>query len=105
MKQDKNKYCTHEQNKVLSEVYRRLNYFHHGNVDEPLLMLALPSDIKKIAEFGLLKPYSKEVPRALNWYNLTGKGKEYFKDHIVNIREETNANLFSGRLVKKFIKP
>ena len=57
----------------------------------PLLLLAYPSYVKKAVKQGYFKPYNPEIPRALNWYKLTGKGinviqswgltKDDFDDH------------------------
>ena len=80
------------QNRVLSEIYRRLNYFHKGNLSENLLYLALPSEAKIISEFDLIKPYSKEIPRVLNWYNLTEKGKKFFSNYITPSKLPDNIN-------------
>lgn len=97
---------TAQENKVLSETYRRLNYFHSGNLDEKLLLLSRPNKVKTLKEKGILKPYSKEIHRALNWYNLTEAGKLLFKNHITKHRlsEETNYKLFNEDMVINFSK-
>lgn len=97
---------TRNQNKILSEIYRRLNYFHNGDLNTDLLLLALPSDVKIIAEFGLIKPFSKEIARAYNWYNLTEKGKKFFKNYITRYKldNQSNNKLFTNELVKSFDK-
>jgi acyl-[acyl carrier protein]--UDP-N-acetylglucosamine O-acyltransferase len=60
---------------VLTEIYRRLNYYHKGNVDEVLMLQAVPSDVRCIDKFDFIKPYKEETPRIYNWYSLTEKGK------------------------------
>jgi hypothetical protein len=96
-------YFTTKEDKILTEIYRRLNYFHKGNLDTELLYLALPSEAKIISKLDLIKPYSKETKRVANWYNLTDKGKTFFshynKDRIDN---ETNQIYFEGRSTKFF---
>lgn len=95
---------TKEQNKVLSEIYRRLNYFHYGDLNENLLYLAYPSDARVIEKFSLIKPYGTEIPKALNWYNLTEKGKSFFSHYALKRRlsNKMNARLFDGTYTKIF---
>ena len=93
---------TKKENSVFTEIYRRLNYFHKGNVNERLILLALPSEVKPIKPYGLVKPHRSETPRVLNWYTLTDKGKLFFnnynrKEHRVN--ETTNQRLFDGEVL------
>ena len=97
---------TKQENEILSEIYRRLNYFHKGNLSANLLYLALPSEAAKISKYGLIKPYSKEVPRALNWYNLTEKGKSFFKNYKTagKLSDKTNAAIFDRTYIKSFDK-
>lgn len=98
-----NKGFSKKENIILSEIYRRLNYFHKGNLNEPLMLLALPSDVKIIKEYGLIMPYgNKETPRIFNWYSLTEKGKQFFSHYIENIDEETNTKLYNVELIKEF---
>lgn len=101
----KNNKCNNSQNKVLSEIYRRLNYFHKGNLDEPLMYLGRKTEANKIREFALITPYSTEQEKHLNWYKLTEKGKEYFKKYCHRITEETNYRIFTGEKVLEFTKP
>lgn len=84
---------TAEENRQLTEVYRRLNYFKQNNLDEHLLMLAFPYQVKTLRQKGILKPSSTETPKALNWYNLTEEGKELFKDYSKNKRMSHNEAL------------
>ena len=93
---------THEHNKVLSEIYRRLNKFHKGNLDANLLLLAFPYEAKKIKRFNLIEPVSNETARVLNWYKLTNKGKIFFSNYITEIDDATSYELFSGNHIKRF---
>jgi hypothetical protein len=97
---------TKKENQVLGEVYRRLNYFHKGDLDTNLLLLTLPSTVKILEEYKLLTPSNKEVPRTLNWYKLTKKGKEFFKHYVEKnkLTEEENLKLFNDDYIKKFDK-
>jgi hypothetical protein len=89
--------------KVLSEIYRRLNYFHNGNVDTKLLMLALPSEIKVIKHLGLVKASSTEIARNLNWYCLTEKGKSFFSNYTKPyLSEKINEKLFNNEIIINF---
>ena len=99
------KALTTPQNKILSEIYRRLNFLHDGNLNEPLLLLAFPSEVKSIKPLHLITPYSTETPKALNWYRLTPKGKTYFSNYLAKISEETALQIFTGKYVKQFIHP
>ncbi len=101
----KNKFNNAE-NKVLSEIYRRLNFFHGGNLNENLLLLSYPSEAKLLKEYELIKPYSNEIPRVLNWYNLTEKGKTFFSNYVTKrkLSESINTSLFEGSYVKQFDK-
>ena len=96
---------TREQNSVLSEIYRRLNYFHNGNLNESLLLLSMPFNAKVLKPFGLIEPYrNKETPRVLNWYNLTTKGRNFFRHYITvgKLSDKTNSDIFSGQYIKVF---
>jgi len=95
---------TKKENSVLSEIYRRLNYFHKGNINANCLYLGLPSEAKVLSEYDLIKPLSREIPRSLNWYNLTDKGKEFFSHYICKIFESTNSSIFNGTYIKNFDK-
>jgi len=65
---------TATENIQLSEVRRRINEFKNGKKDAPMIFLGYPSEVKTLVNKGILKPYSKESKRVLNWYNLTEKG-------------------------------
>jgi DNA-binding MarR family transcriptional regulator len=96
------------ENRVLTEVYRRLKQLHSGNLDARLLILLLPSEVKTLVKNGYLKPHSSETPRVINWYNLTEKGKTIFKYHDVKTRlsDSEDLELFSNpNSYKEFKKP
>lgn len=95
---------TIKQRKELSEIYRRLNYFHDGNVNAGLMYLALPSQAKTLISLGLITSDSREIPRALNWYRLTVKGKLFFQHYITpdKLSEEDNELLFTCKWIKDF---
>lgn len=96
---------TRIQNAVLSEIYRRLNYFHNGNLNANLLLLSMPFNAKVLEPFGIIKPYhNEETPHVLNWYNLTEKGKLFFANYVTKskLSYETNADIFDGSYIKKF---
>lgn len=95
---------TNKQNKVLSEIYRRLNYFHGGDLNTGLLLLSMPSEAKEIIELGLIRPHSKETNRVLNWYSLTERGKLFFNNYVTKnkLSEEMNSSIFDGSYVKEF---
>lgn len=101
----KNEFSKSE-NEVLSEIYRRLNYFHNGDLNTNLLYLAFPSEAKKIAAYGLIQVHGKETPKVLNWYNLTDKGKKFFSNYVTKskLSEETNHDIFTGKYIKIFDK-
>jgi hypothetical protein len=40
-----------------------------------MVFLGYPSEVKGLIEKNILKPYSKETKRVLNWYNLTESGE------------------------------
>ena len=92
---------TTKQNRVLSEIFRRLNSLHGGDLNTNLLYLAMPSTAKVIKQFGLIEPYGGENPRALSWYRLTEKGKSFFGNYITELDEAENRALFDG-MVKTF---
>lgn len=97
MKHKKNKFNL-EERRMLTEVYRRLNYFHKGNLDSSVL-LEVPSRAKCLVKLDIVKPSSKENRNYLNWYKLTDKGKEFFKHYIADISEFTNEKLFNGEIM------
>jgi len=97
---------TQKENKVLTEIYRRLNFFHKGDLNTDLLYPAFPSEAKIIREYGLIAPSNlngKERPRVLNWYSLTEKGKVFFSHYIIEggMGQAENSKRFGGE-VKKF---
>src|SRR5690606_25193164 len=100
----KTKRFNRHENKLLTEVYRRLNYFHKGNLDAKSLLIALPSETKTLIEKAILKPYGKEVKRAYNWYYLTDKGKELFSSYVTKERlsDDVAFAIFEGWYVRDF---
>lgn len=97
---------TNAENKVLSETFRRLNYFHNGNLNTNLLLLAMPSEVKTLKEKGILKCSSNEIPKVLNWYNLTEAGKKLFAPYSKRnkLSDKQNHVLFVGERVINFSK-
>lgn len=94
---------TLEENRMLTEIYRRLNYFHKGDLNSNIL-LEVPSRAKCLIKLGLIQPsYSRETPRALNWYKLTEKGQLFFKNYLDNVNDKVNEALFNG-VIKTFNK-
>jgi hypothetical protein len=59
----------------IEEIKRRIKEFKNGNIDSVMVFLGYPSEVKSLVLKGILTPYSRERKRALNWYNLTEKGK------------------------------
>ena len=55
----------------IEEIKRRRKEFQKGKI---MATLAFPNEVKTLVEKGILTPYSKELPRVLNWYNLTELG-------------------------------
>jgi hypothetical protein len=95
---------TKEENIVLSEIYRTINYFHEGTMDEKLMLLEYPSKVKSIIQLGIIVPYSTQRPKELNWYSLTDKGKNFFRKYLTKkkLSEDMNLKLFEGTYVKQF---
>lgn len=87
----------------LSEIYRRLNYFHKGDVNTIQLLLSYPSKAKSILMLGIIEPTYREIEGALNWYKLTELGKKFFSYYNNDkIDDETNLALFEGFKLKLF---
>ena len=61
----------------LDEVRRRIREFKNGDRNAPMIFLGTITEVKTLLKKGILIPYSKEVKRALNWYNLTDFGKQF----------------------------
>jgi hypothetical protein len=66
---------TSHENKVIQEIKRRIREFKEGDKNKPMVYLGYPSEAKTLIQKGVLVPYSREIKRALNWYNLTELGK------------------------------
>jgi len=92
------------QNKLLTEIYRRLNYLNKGDVNTTLLWLEYPSIAKKLISIGIVEPSGNEIVRALNWYKLTDDGKRLFLKNKPSkpISDQENRCMFDGELVKDF---
>lgn len=91
------------ESRCLTEVYRRLNFFHNGDVNAECLYLARPSNAKKILTLGIVEPHGIEAKNCQNWYNLTELGKKffcYYNNHKISVKE--NFAMFEGRMVKTF---
>jgi hypothetical protein len=88
------------QNQVLTEVYRRLNFFKKGNLDAKTLMLSTPSQMKIIKKFDLLKPSYGESKCCANWYCLTEKGKKFFINYIRKISSMENQRLCTKKMIE-----
>ena len=61
----------------LDEVRRRIREFKNGDRNANMVFLGTITEVKTLVKKGILIPYSKEVKRALNWYNLTDFGKQF----------------------------
>ena len=61
----------------LDEVRRRIREFKNGDRNANMIFLGTITEVKTLVKKGILIPYSKEVKRALNWYNLTDFGKQF----------------------------
>ena len=83
----------------LKEAYRRLNYFHDGDLNSDVL-LEIPSRAKSLISIDIIKPSYRETPKCFNWYKLTDVGKKFFKNYIVKISEKENIELFNGEVMK-----
>lgn len=88
-----------DENRLLTEAYRRLNYFHNGNLKYDVLC-EIPSRAKTLISIGIIEPSYSETPRHYNWYKLTDVGKKFFKNYIVKISEKENIELFNGEVMK-----
>ena len=88
----------------LTEVYRRLGYFQKWNLNEHLLMLAFPSEVKTLKQKDILEPSHKESKRSLCWYRLTEEGKKLFQQYsnLPKLSEQENLALFEGRKTMTF---
>jgi hypothetical protein len=86
------------EHRLLTEIYRRINYFKKDLSDNCIICL-LPSQAKEISKFGIITPSFKLYPRHDTWYKLTDKGKEIFSNYNnININEQLNLDLYHGRV-------
>ena len=91
---------------VLTEIYRRINFFKVGKLDERFLVLFCPSQFKSVEKYGLIKSDSKPTKGAYGWYYLTEKGKEFFSHYleVKPISEEQNHRYYLGIDIKELDK-
>lgn len=68
---------------IMIEFFRRQYVIHDGQY-QPLGNLGFPSEMKEAKSLGLIKPYSREEPRVLNWYQLTEKGLSVINAYLDN---------------------
>jgi hypothetical protein len=61
----------------IDEVKRRIHEFKNGDKNARMIFLGTITEVKSLIKKNILKPYSREVKRALNWYDLTEYGKQY----------------------------
>ena len=101
----KNKFNKSE-SKVLTQIYRCLNYFHGGNVEHNLMVMLYPTEYMILSKYDLIKPYSTTEPRVQDWYNLTENGKKFFSNYITpeRLSEELNLSIFEGKMILEFNK-
>lgn len=105
------KQFTMKQQRILSEIYRRLHKFNKVDgkclLDAQLLLLAVPSVAKELIKIDIIKPSCRdELPRVTNWYKLTPKGKKLFEPYVNDTpSEEYLLGLFTGIKTKYFPYP
>ena len=88
---------------VLTEIYRRLNYFKNGDLTSKFLLLQTPSAARRIVNLGLIQSsFGVEIERVYCWYCLTEKGKDFFQNYIERISEADNSLYFDGIKIKNF---
>ena len=93
---------TSQENEILTEVYRRANIFNFGDLNRQNMLLESPHRVKSLKAKGILKVQGTETAQALNWYELTEKGKELFKNYVRKISETENLQIFEGKKVIDF---
>ena len=99
------KFTTRE-NRILTETYRRLNYFNNGDVKAFLLLADTPSEVKTLVAKNIITcSAGEEKPRKINWYMLTNEGQKLFKNYIKKVTDSENLQIFEGRKVINFNKP
>lgn len=83
---------------ILNEIYRRVNYFKKGKLDEDLLLIAYPNESKSLVDLGMLNAFSKVESGTLTWYNLTEKGQNFFSNYKIDrkLTEAENHAFFIG---------
>lgn len=98
-----------KQLRVMTEIYRRLNYFQHGKEDQLTtkhLITLFPSEVKVVESLGIIKCHDSTYvpkPRIYVWYMLTDKGRVFFSNYIEKDRlsEDRNREYYEGK-IKKF---
>ena len=96
-------YFTVKERQILTELYRRLNYFHCGNLNEKMFAIFNTTEANIISKYNLITPtYLPRNKRGDSWYKLTEKGKSFFSHYIEEITEEENRDLFNGSIIKEF---
>lgn len=78
---------------TMNDVYRRLHYFHDGDLNSNLIYLGYPSEVKPLYKY--LKPVGNEKSRSMNWYCLTQEGKDLFAT-IPPMEKKDNSDFFVG---------
>ena len=86
----------------LTEIFRRLCYFHKGKLDTGFLHPAYPSEVKTLVQKGILTPANTVTPRVCSWYCLDDAGKELFGPIIREIGDQENVALYEGRETLNF---
>ena len=98
------KFTTRE-NRILTETYRRLNYFNNGDVKTFLLLADTPSEVKTLVAKNIITcSAGEEKPRKINWYMLTNEGQKLFKNYIKKVTDSENLQIFEGKKVIDFNK-
>lgn len=102
----KGKYFTKKESVVLTEIYRRLNCFHNGNLDASLLLLSTEAECRCVVQLGLIERLTCGTVKkgCLGWFKLTDLGKKFFSNYVETISNEMNLTYFDGRDIKYFSK-
>lgn len=83
----------------LVECFRRLNQFNK-DLDDNLMLLATPSEVKQAKQLDILIASFHETPRTTNWYKLTEKGQQLISKLCKKCNfvwtDELNLQLYEG---------
>ena len=74
-----------KQNELLRWIYIRINTIYGGKLDQKEMVIFYPNEYKSIQKLGLVKlsnPFTQLKPKVREWYCLSEKGKEFFKNYI-----------------------